>query len=465
MKKGPSVLVIFLTVFIDLIGFGIVVPLIALYSKSFGASGLLIGIIGASFSAAQFVFAPIWGRMSDRMGRRPILLMSTAGAALSYVLFAIGSGLANSTAALTILLISRTFAGACGGNITVAQAYIADITPPENRSKRMGLIGMAFGLGFICGPIIGGLGLKYFGHAGPGWLAAGICAANFLLAFFILAESRTPSSEHAKERPRFQQWGHTLAQPKIGLLILIFFLATFAFSCFEITLPLLINDNFHLGISNIDEIRGATTIVYLFVFCGFIGAFVQGGATGRLVKMLGEPKLIALSLVMTGVSLALLPMVKGNGQLFWSHLFHSDNGPWGGDAAGSGAAGGGFEPDAAAGVWGVVKFERRTRARIDDRDCAKRRQPGADSGAAVRGATLHADSSAAVFDLRGISVLAGVIAVAYLPSPGPARFDRRSERCTMSGRLPQHRTLARFGCGRMSLLTNLRNARARRPCH
>jgi len=321
-------LVIFLTVFIDLIGFGIVVPLIALYSKSFGASGWLIGVIGASFSAAQFVFAPIWGRMSDRMGRRPILLMSTAGAALSYVLFAIASSLSNSTVALAVLLISRSFAGACGGNITVAQAYIADITPPENRSKRMGLIGMAFGLGFICGPIIGGLGLKYLGHSGPGWLAAGICAGNFLLALFILAESRTPSSEHAKERPHFQQWGHTLAQPKIGLLVLIFFLATFAFSCFEITLPLLINDNFHLGISNIDEIRGATTIVSLFVFCGFIGAFVQGGATGRLVKKLGEPKLIALSLVMTGVSLALLPLIKGDGQLLWSHLFRSDGGPW-----------------------------------------------------------------------------------------------------------------------------------------
>jgi MFS family permease len=328
MKKGPSVLVIFLTVFIDLIGFGIVVPLIALYSKSFGASGWLIGIIVASFSAAQFICSPIWGRLSDRLGRRPILLISTAGAALSYVLFAIGSGLSNSAAALTMLLVSRTFAGACGGNITVAQAYIADITPPENRSKRMGLIGMAFGLGFIFGPVIGGIGLKYFGYAGPGWLAAGICAANFILAFSILAESRTPSSEHAKERPHLKQWAHTLAQPKIGLLVLTFFLATFAFSCFETTLPLLINDNFHLGISNMDEIHGATTIIYLFVFCGLIGAFVQGGAIGRLVKMFGESKLIALSLVLTGISLILLPLIKGNGQLYWSQLFHANDGPW-----------------------------------------------------------------------------------------------------------------------------------------
>src|SRR6185312_9538175 len=143
-----------------------------LYSRNFGASGWTMAIIGASYSAAQFVFAPIWGRLSDRLGRRPMLLFSTAGATVSYVIFALASGLTNATAALALLLISRLFAGACGGNITVAQAYIADITPPENRSKRMGLIGMAFGLGFICGPIIGGLGLKFLGFTGPGWLAA-----------------------------------------------------------------------------------------------------------------------------------------------------------------------------------------------------------------------------------------------------------------------------------------------------
>jgi DHA1 family tetracycline resistance protein-like MFS transporter len=327
MKKGPSVLVIFLTVFIDLIGFGIVVPLIALYGRNFGANAWTLAVIGASYSAAQFIFAPIWGRLSDRLGRRPILLISTAGAAISYVIFALASGLTNSTTALTLLLISRTFAGACGGNITVAQAYIADITPPENRSKKMGLIGMAFGLGFICGPIIAGLGLKFLGNTGPGWLAAGMCALNFLLALFILAESRKPSSEPAKARPHLKQWGHTLSHPKIGLLIFTFFLATFAFSCFEFTLPLLMNDNFNLHLT-MDELHHATTITSLFVFCGLIGAFVQGGATGRLVKKFGEPKLIGLSLLLTGASLILLPMIKGNGPLAWSHLFNGQNGPW-----------------------------------------------------------------------------------------------------------------------------------------
>src|SRR3954468_21240001 len=190
MRK-PSVLVVFLTVFIDLIGFGIVLPLLPIYSRNFGASGLMIGIIGASFSAMQFIFAPAWGRLSDRIGRRPVLLVSTAGAAVSYVIFGIGSALTGQTA-LLVILGSRMLAGICGANITVAQAYIADITPPEDRSRRMGLIGMAFGLGFIFGPVIAGFSMKFFGVTGPGWVAAGLCAANFLFTALRLPESWRP---------------------------------------------------------------------------------------------------------------------------------------------------------------------------------------------------------------------------------------------------------------------------------
>ncbi len=343
MNRKPSLLVVFLTVFIDLIGFGIVVPLVPIFSRHYGASGWVIGAIIASFSAMQFVFSPIWGRLSDRHGRRPILLISTAGAALSYVLFAVGSGFENHTAALWTLLVSRVFAGICGGNITVAQAYIADITPPENRSKRMGLIGMAFGLGFIFGPIIGGVSLagftlggifglpkivfNGFGPTGPGWAAVTLCVTNFIMAYFILAESLKPDSSKATRRPYFAQWGHTLAQPNIGLLILIFFLATFAFSCFESTLPLLVSDNFNLGIT-VDETKPATTVISLFVFCGIIGAVIQWRAIGPLVKMFGEPKLISLSLFLTGISLILLPFIKGDGQLKWLAILHATDWPW-----------------------------------------------------------------------------------------------------------------------------------------
>ncbi|MEI6074689.1 MAG: MFS transporter [Verrucomicrobiota bacterium] len=327
MNRQPSMLVVFLTVFIDLIGFGIVVPLVPMYSRHYGASGWLIGVIIASFSAMQFIFSPIWGKLSDRHGRRPILLISTAGAALSYALFAIGSGFQNHGLALGVMLVSRLFAGACGGNITVAQAYIADITPPENRSKRMGLIGMAFGLGFIFGPAISGIALKLGGATAPGWTAAGLCAANFILTLVILAESWKPDSGRAAARPQFAQWAHTFSQPKIGLLIVLFFLATFAFSCFESTLPLLVSDNFNLGIS-VDETMPASTVISLFVFCGVIGAFIQGGAIGRLVKKFGEPKLIAISLLFTGTALALLPFIKGEGVLKWSAVLHLADWPW-----------------------------------------------------------------------------------------------------------------------------------------
>src|SRR5439155_8734436 len=136
----------------------------------------------------------------------------------------------------------------------------------------------------------------HMGGAGPGAIAAGLCAANFLLAFCILSESHRPSSEHAPQRPHLEQWRHTLTQLKIGLLFVVFFLATFCFSCFESTLPLIVSDNFHLNIQRDDT--SASTVAYLFVFCGLIGALVQGGAIGRLVQKLGEPKLIAMSLVL-----------------------------------------------------------------------------------------------------------------------------------------------------------------------
>ncbi|HKI69908.1 MAG TPA: MFS transporter [Verrucomicrobiae bacterium] len=322
MRK-PSVLIIFLTVFIDLVGFGVVVPLLPLYSRDFGAHGLVIGLIFASYSAMQFVCSPIWGRLSDRIGRRPVLLMSTAGACISYVIFALASGLANPTTALWLIILSRVFAGACGGNITVAQAYIADITPPEKRSKMMGIIGMAIGLGFVFGPAIGGISLAVLGLTGPGWIAAVLSASNFILAYCILAESRKPSSEHVRPRPHLDQWKHTLTTPKVGLLVIVFFLATFCFSCFESTLSLLVCDNF-----NLDVVSAAKIASFLFVFCGLIGAFVQGGATGRLVKKFGEPKLIMMSLILTGISLAILPFMKGTPQFSVGLLFHEVGWPW-----------------------------------------------------------------------------------------------------------------------------------------
>ncbi len=306
MKRKPSILVIFLSVFIDLIGFGIVLPLLPGYAEDnfrpdFSAKGLVIGGIIASFSAMQFFFAPIWGRLSDRIGRRPVMLISNLGAAGSYALFAIACSL-NGTTGLIWILISRIFAGICGANLSVASAYIADISPPEKRSARMGLIGMAFGLGFIFGPAIGAFSVDLFGRQGPGWVAASFCAANFVLGWFILGESRQPSSAPVAPRPKLNQWAHTLAQPKLGVLIFIFFLATFCFTCFEATFPLLARHEFGFGAKGQDHRVG-----YLFTYCGVIAALIQGGIIGKLVKKLGEAKLIFVSLLVFTVGLSALP--------------------------------------------------------------------------------------------------------------------------------------------------------------
>lgn len=301
MERKPSRLVIFLSVFIDLIGFGIVLPLLPGYAEDFGAKSFAIGAIIASFSLMQFIFAPAWGRWSDHVGRRPVMLIGNLGAAGSYALFALASGM-HGTMALWWILISRVFAGIAGANISVASAYIADISPPERRSAGMALIGAAFGFGFVCGPAVGALTADLFGKTGPGWVAAGFCAANFVLGWFILGESRKPGAAPATPRPKFVQWGHTLRQPKLGLLVSIFFLATFCFTCFESTFPLMLGPQAAsaLGLKSRDQVG------YLFAYAGIITILVQG-AVHPLAKKFGEPRLIFASLSIFAAGLLALP--------------------------------------------------------------------------------------------------------------------------------------------------------------
>ncbi|HEV7924093.1 MAG TPA: MFS transporter [Verrucomicrobiae bacterium] len=308
MKKA-SISIIFLTVLIDLIGFGLILPLIPIYSENFHASGFMIGAIIGSYSLMQFIFAPIWGRLSDRVGRRPILLGSTACACLSYVIFAIGSGLSGDTA-LWVMLFSRLFAGICGANITVAQAYIADISTPEERSSKMILIGIAFGLGFVFGPVLGAVSSDHFGIAAPGWTAASLCALNFISASFFLEESWKPAAHSVTQRPHLAHWLHVLRTPQLNLVVAIFFLATFCFACFESTIGLLVMANF-----GIDTKKSLTSVSWLIAYCGAIGVIVQGGAGRRMIKRLGEPKMIAVSLFLAAVGLGVLPYMRNWGTL------------------------------------------------------------------------------------------------------------------------------------------------------
>jgi MFS family permease len=300
MKSGSPLLVIFLTVFIDLIGFGICLPLLPKYAERYGAQGWQIGAAMGVYSLMQLVFAPWWGQLSDRIGRRPVLLVSNFGSIIAYGLFGLSASYIGDTG-FWILIGSRIFAGICGANLSVASAYIADVTTPEKRSKGMGLIGMAFGLGFILGPVIGSQAFKHFGLAGPGAVAAGICALNFLLGCFIVPETRKKDAAPAIRRPRFAQIRHVLGMKEVGFLIGIYFLGTFAFTAFESTLPLLLDTKLHYDEEHVG---------YVFAFCGIMAAMVQGGGIGRLVKSFGERRLIGSSLLVVAVSLVLMPLAN-----------------------------------------------------------------------------------------------------------------------------------------------------------
>ena len=291
--------IIFTTVLIDLIGFGMVIPLIGLYGRHYGASNLQLSILGCIYSLMQFAFAPIWGQLSDRVGRRPILLLSLAGSTLSYVLFALAPN-------YEWLLFSRALGGVFAANISTAQAYIADITPPKDRAQGMGLIGAAFGIGFTFGPPLGGIASAKLGLAAPGLIAAAICGLNFIFAIFRLPESlpvelRQTTSNKIRPKHLNQVWD-SLKKPELGTLLLTFFLVTFAFSTIEQTFSLLFQSKFELPTGE----AGYRTGLVLMV-AGILGAVIQGGLIRKLVLRYGEKNLLIKGLILNVIGMAIFP--------------------------------------------------------------------------------------------------------------------------------------------------------------
>lgn len=287
---------LFLTVFVDLVGFGIVLPLLPLYADRFGASGLTVGLLVMIYSVAQFFMAPIWGRLSDRHGRRPILLLGLLGSAIAYLVFARAGSLA-------ALFASRILAGIGGSTIPVAEAYIADVTPPERRAGNMGLIGAAFGLGFTVGPALGGLTVG-ISTALPGYLAAALCVGNAALAFLLLPETR-PRAVGAPPRTRRRPgWAFTpeglgtaLRSPALRRVLLLYFLFAVAFAVIQPTLSLFGATRFGLD---------ARRVGYLFAFLGLVSAVIQGGLVRRIVPVIGEARLIRLCGAPFAIGLLLL---------------------------------------------------------------------------------------------------------------------------------------------------------------
>jgi MFS family permease len=302
--------ILFVTVFLDLVGFGIIIPFLAYYVESFGARAAVVGLLRSSYSLAQFVFAPVWGRLSDRVGRRPILLLGLLGSVAGFTIFGLAS-------TLSMLFLGRALMGIFGATIPTAQAAVADVTAPEDRARGMGLIGAAIGLGFILGPALGGLlanlssvlQLPLFErnpYALPCLASAALAASNLVAAAFFLPESlpKERRGSHIAERfSRLDQISRGLTDARIRRLLLTYFLFMLGFTMMEATLTLFIEGRIGAG----DHAQLVRRVGYLFGFIGIIQVALQGGLVGRLARAFGERQLLIAGCSITALSLAAMP--------------------------------------------------------------------------------------------------------------------------------------------------------------
>lgn len=299
MKRSPLYLILLVAV-VDLIGMGLIIPLQADYAKRLGASGLTFGLLVGAYSLAQFIFNPLLGRWSDRVGRRRVLFLSLVGSVISHMLL----GFADLANSLALMFVARLLDGMTGANIATAQAYISDVTDETDRARGMGLFGAAFGLGFVCGPALGALlahvgknvsGPEY-GTAWPAFGAAAISLTAAILVWRMLPESlkpgATPSSGHTFSIAKLRE---AAANPRLFELILFCLIATFGFAQLESNFSFFASTRFGL------DARG---IGLLFACIGLMMVIVQGGLVGRLVKRFGEPRLLATGPFITAAGFA-----------------------------------------------------------------------------------------------------------------------------------------------------------------
>jgi MFS transporter, DHA1 family, tetracycline resistance protein len=296
---GTPLGIVFSTVLIDLIGFGIVIPLVPLYAEQFGASVVQIGLLTGSYALMQLIFAPVLGRVSDRYGRRPVILGSLLGSAIAWLMF----GFAGT---LWVLFLARILDGISGASYAAAQAYVADITTDEDRVRGMGLIGAAFGLGFIIGPGIGGL-LGAVDPRLPFVVAAAFALANFGLAWKRLPESRVPGSHEGARQSRWTALFSAVGSRTYGPLIWISFLGSLGFVGMEAVFALYGNRRFDFGLTE-------TGLVFMFI--GVFAAIVQGGLAHRITARVGEWPVLRAGLWLTAASLILLGLVTELWALF-----------------------------------------------------------------------------------------------------------------------------------------------------
>ena len=281
--------IVFTTVVIDLIGFGLVLPILPLWAEQIGASPVQIGILTASYAVAQVLFAPVWGRLSDKHGRRPVILISLAGSAVASLII----GLAGT---LVVLLLARVLQGIAGASYAAAQAYVADITERKDRARGMGMIGAAFGLGFVLGPAIGAV-FSAIDQRLPFFVAAGLAAVNFGIAYVRLPESRTPGEPSEAPVPRLAVVRRALSSRDLAPLVWLSFVATFAFVGMETTFALFGDRRFSYSPAQMG---------LLFTFIGVMAVFSQGYLVGRVVDRWGESRVMIGGLVGTAGGLLLV---------------------------------------------------------------------------------------------------------------------------------------------------------------
>lgn len=292
-NNNSKLLTIFLIVFIDLLGFGLILPLLPYIAESYSANPLIIGVLSATYSLFQFIAGPILGRLSDRYGRKKILIISQAGSVLGYLLLAT----ANS---LPLLFLSRVIDGITGGNISIAQAYMADITDKKTRAKGMGLLGAAFGLGFMLGPATGGY-LSRFGFAIPALAAALIGTLTTLMTIFFLKETvNLKSSLHSSNtKLTWEKFQSLLNKQPIGLLIIVCFLISLGFAGMQGTYAIWAQDTFNWGPSQVGSI---------FAYIGILSILIQTQLLHRLISYFGEKKLLIISLPCLALGFLLLSL-------------------------------------------------------------------------------------------------------------------------------------------------------------
>lgn len=297
--------VIFFTVLIDLIGFGIVLPILPFYAQRFGAAGLGYGAVVGVFSLMQFVATAFLGKLSDRIGRRPVLLTTMLINAIGYTLFALAGS-------YWVLFLSRVVSGFAGGNISAAQAYMADITTPAERSRGMGIIGAAFGIGFSLGPAIGGLAAHFGGTAAPGFVAVGLSLANFVSAYFILPESLDQGLRVKRPMLDLRHIVEAMERPRLRPLMIVWALVPLGFAGYTVALPL--RAAAALGWTERE-------LAILFTIIGVTAASVQGYLFGKIVRRVGERALVIAGTFGMAVAIAIVPFVPNSTLLYaWTFV-------------------------------------------------------------------------------------------------------------------------------------------------